>query len=46
MENPVFQDIAEAIDEPQDRAYYLPTILPTALPSMRPVGINPPPLKV
>jgi hypothetical protein len=45
-ENPVFQDIAEAIDEPQDRAHYLPTILPTALPSIRLVGINPPPLKV
>jgi hypothetical protein len=46
MENPVFQDIAEAIDEPQDRAHYLPTTLPTVLPSMRPVGLNPPPLKV
>jgi hypothetical protein len=46
MENPVFQDIAKAIDEPQDQAHYLPTTLPTALPSMRPVGINPPPLKV
>jgi hypothetical protein len=46
MENPVFQDIAEAIDEPQDRAHYLPATLPTILPSMRPVGINPPPLKV
>ena len=42
-ENPVFQDIVEAVDEPQDQAHYLPTTLLTAL---KPVGINPPPLKV
>jgi hypothetical protein len=42
MENSVFQDIAEAVDEPQDWAHYLPTILL----AMKLVGINPSPLKV
>jgi hypothetical protein len=33
----VFHDIVKAVDEPQDQAHYLFTIVPI----MRPVGINP-----
>jgi len=40
-----FEDIAEAVDPPQDRTHYLPTIIPNN-PIIRPVGINPPPLRI
>ena len=43
-ENPIFEDIAEEIDPPQDRRHYLPTIIPGPQ-TLRPVGINPTPLK-
>jgi hypothetical protein len=42
---PVFEDIAEAIETPQDRAHYLPTIVPPAH-IIQPVGVNPPPLQI
>jgi hypothetical protein len=38
---PVFADIAEEIETPQDRAYYLSTIVPTPH-IIQPVGVNPP----
>jgi hypothetical protein len=40
---PVFEDIAEAIETPQDRAHYLSTIVPPPY-AIQPVGVNPPPL--
>jgi hypothetical protein len=39
-DNPVFGDIAEAIEPSQDRGHYLPTTLPSAT-GLRPVTINP-----
>jgi hypothetical protein len=42
---PVFEDIAEAIETPQDRAHYLPTIVPPAH-VIQPIGVNPPPLRI
>ena len=39
-ENPVFEDVAEAVDAPEDRTHYLPTILPSAA-KMQPVSLNP-----
>jgi hypothetical protein len=38
---PVFADIAKEIETPQDRAHYLPTIVP-APHIIQPVGVNPP----
>jgi hypothetical protein len=38
---PVFTDIAKAIETLQDRAHYLPTIVPP-LHVIQPVGVNPP----
>ena len=38
--NPVFKDIAEAVDAPGDCTHYLPTILPSAT-RMQPVSLNP-----
>jgi hypothetical protein len=38
---PVFTDIIEEIKTPQDRAHYLPTIVP-ALHVIQPMGVNPP----
>ena len=43
-ENPIFGDIAEEINLPQDRHHYLPTIIPGPQ-TLRPVGINPTPLR-
>jgi hypothetical protein len=40
---PVFEDITEAIETPQDRTHYLPTIVPPAH-VIQPVRVNPPPL--
>jgi hypothetical protein len=40
---PVFKDIAEAIETPQDRTHYLPTIVPPAH-IIQPVGVNSPSL--
>jgi hypothetical protein len=42
---PVFEDIAEAIETPQDRAHYLPTIVPPPH-VIQPIGVNPPPLRI
>jgi hypothetical protein len=41
----IFEDIAEAIETPQDRTHYLPTIVPPAH-VIQPVGVNPPPLRI
>jgi len=41
-DNPVFEDIAETFDPPGDRSHYLPTTVPPAIRTLRPVGINPP----
>ena len=38
--NPVFKDVAEAVDAPEDCAHYLPTILPSAA-RMQPASLNP-----
>jgi hypothetical protein len=38
---PVFMDIAEEIETPQDWAHYLPMVVP-ALHVIQPVGVNPP----
>src|SRR5712672_4481489 len=40
VEPPIFEDIAEAIEGPQDRSHYLPAILPSAA-GLRPTSINP-----
>src|SRR5882757_2320800 len=45
-DNPIFSDIAEAIEGPQDRTHYLPTTVPIAPCKQGPVGINPTPLKI
>ena len=37
---PMFRDIAEAIDPPQDRAHYLPTTLRSGV-GLDPVAVNP-----
>jgi hypothetical protein len=39
-DNPIFEDIAEANDPPQDRTHYLPTTVPI-IRTLRPVGVNP-----
>jgi hypothetical protein len=44
-DNPIFLDVAEEIDAPGDRTHYLPTIVPP-ITTLRPVGVNPPPLRV
>ena len=38
--NPIFEDIAEAVDAPEDRTHYLPTILPSAA-RLQPAALNP-----
>ena len=38
--NPVFEDVAEAVDAPGDHTHYLPTILPSAT-RMHPMSLNP-----
>ena len=40
VDQPIFEDIAEAIEGPQDRRHYLPTTLPSAA-GLRPTSINP-----
>jgi hypothetical protein len=45
FDQPYLQDITEEIDPPQDRAHYLPTTLPS-IPQIRPVEINPTPLRI
>jgi hypothetical protein len=40
---PVFVDIAEEIETPQDWAHYLPTVVPVPH-IIQPVGVNPVPL--
>jgi hypothetical protein len=40
MDNPIFEDIAEGIEPPQERAHYLPTTLPQPH-VIWPVRINP-----
>src|SRR5712675_1962170 len=39
-DQPIFEDIAEAIEGPQDRSHYLPTTLPSAF-GLRPTSFNP-----
>jgi len=39
-DQPIFEDIAEAIEEGQDRRHYLPATLPSAT-GLRPIAINP-----
>ena len=41
--NPIFEDIAEELGNPGDKVHYMPTH--TALKPIRPVGINPHPIK-
>src|SRR5712675_673980 len=40
VDQPIFEDIAEAIEGPQDRRHYLPATLPSAA-GLRPTSINP-----
>ena len=40
LDQPIFKDIAEAIDPPQDRTHYLPTSVPPPI-YIRPTPLNP-----